>query len=99
MCFLIDAQTIVGYAFFPIYAGGRIAVDGLYSLPVCANLAANYLSSSKTDVKWMDSKKPLFSFRLRWDTTIFSQDPSLTQFFKQYQYRLEGSALYDEVGH
>ncbi|XP_060575600.1 dedicator of cytokinesis protein 9-like [Ruditapes philippinarum] len=80
----------VGYAWIPLlHSSGRVEV-GEKTLSVAANLPARYLSldhhgggrsSSSTDVKMVDSGKPLFKIKLQLNSTIYTTDQHLHTFF------------------
>lgn len=48
-------------------------------------MVSGYLSpDAEGNLKWIDNRKPIFTFRTHICSTIFSQDSNLNEFFKQF---------------
>ncbi|XP_052217568.1 dedicator of cytokinesis protein 9-like isoform X3 [Dreissena polymorpha] len=85
-----DIEVPVGYAWVPLlHSSGRVEV-GEKTIPVATNLPHRYLShdgstpsraSASSEVKWVDSAKPLFKVRLQLNSTIYTKDQHLHTFF------------------
>uniref|UniRef100_A0A3B4AQK0 Dedicator of cytokinesis 9b n=1 Tax=Periophthalmus magnuspinnatus TaxID=409849 RepID=A0A3B4AQK0_9GOBI len=84
-------ETPVGSAWLPLLRDGRVIMNELL-LPVAANLPAGYLSSqdavtkhSGSEIKWVDSGKPLFKVSTHLVSTVYTQDQHLHNFFHHCQ--------------
>ena len=63
----------------------RILEDSVYTVPVASTIVPGYLTpEAEANLKWIDSKKPIFTFRTKICSTVFSQDGNLNEFFKQF---------------
>lgn len=89
----LNAETVVGYAWFPLLQHGRVNV-GEHTIRVASNLPSGYLSfeslglgkgSVGPDVRWIDGGRPLFRFGLLLMSTIYTKDPHLHNFFTHCQ--------------
>ncbi|KYO33856.1 hypothetical protein Y1Q_0024486 [Alligator mississippiensis] len=87
-------ETPVGYAWLPLLKDAQLASQE-HNIPVAASLPPSYLSlqdpaSGKhcaSDIKWVDSGKPLFKVSSFVVSTVNTQDPYLNNFFQQCQKR------------
>ncbi|KAJ0009333.1 hypothetical protein NQD34_001035 [Periophthalmus magnuspinnatus] len=84
-------ETPVGSAWLPLLRDGRVIMNEQL-LPVAANLPAGYLSSqdavtkhSGSEIKWVDSGKPLFKVSTHLVSTVYTQDQHLHNFFHHCQ--------------
>ncbi|CAL1598352.1 unnamed protein product [Knipowitschia caucasica] len=82
-------ETPVGSAWLPLLRDGRIIMNDQH-LPVAANLPAEYLSSQDavtkhSEIKWVDSGKPLFKVSTHLVSTVYTQDQHLHNFFHHCQ--------------
>ncbi|CAH2315231.1 dedicator of cytokinesis 11 isoform X3 [Pelobates cultripes] len=82
------AEVPVGYSWVSLLKDGRIMTSE-QQLPVSANLPPGYLSHSdsqmkkaSSDVKWVDGAKPLFKIRGHLESTVYTQDMHLYNFFE-----------------
>ncbi|XP_053555225.1 dedicator of cytokinesis protein 11 isoform X2 [Bombina bombina] len=92
-----NPETTVGYSWVPLLKEGRIMTSEQY-LPVSANLPSGYLSLSDSDtkkasgdIKWVDGAKPLFKIRRHLESTVYTQDLHLYNFFEYCQKMQSGS--------
>ncbi|KAM4664608.1 dedicator of cytokinesis protein 11 [Discoglossus pictus] len=92
-----SSETPVGYSWVPLLMDGRIMTSEQH-LPVSANLPAGYLSLSdpetkrtSSDIKWVDGGKQLFKIRSHLESTIYTQDLHLHNFFDYCQRVQAGS--------
>ncbi|RMC02175.1 hypothetical protein DUI87_21342 [Hirundo rustica rustica] len=87
-------ETPVGFAWLPLLKDAQLASQE-HHVPVASSLPPNYLSlqepaSTKqigSDIKWVDSGKPLFRVSTFVVSTVNTQDPYLNNFFHQCQER------------
>ncbi|XP_064577647.1 dedicator of cytokinesis protein 10 isoform X10 [Zonotrichia leucophrys gambelii] len=87
-------ETPVGFAWLPLLKDAQLASQE-HQVPVASSLPPNYLSlqepaSTKqigSDIKWVDSGKPLFKVSTFVVSTVNTQDPYLNNFFHQCQER------------
>ncbi|XP_032924360.1 dedicator of cytokinesis protein 10 isoform X5 [Catharus ustulatus] len=87
-------ETPVGFAWLPLLKDAQLASHE-HHVPVASSLPPNYLSlqepaSTKqigSDIKWVDSGKPLFKVSTFVVSTVNTQDPYLNNFFHQCQER------------
>ncbi|KAM8954282.1 LOW QUALITY PROTEIN: dedicator of cytokinesis protein 11 [Pelodytes ibericus] len=92
-----SAEVPVGYSWVSLLKDGRIMTSE-QQLPVSANLPAGYLSQSdpeikksSSDIKWVDGAKPLFKIRSHLESTVYTQDLHLYNFFEYCQKIQSGS--------
>ncbi|XP_074864172.1 dedicator of cytokinesis protein 11 isoform X2 [Carettochelys insculpta] len=84
-------ETPVGFAWLPLLKDGRIITFEQH-LSVSASLPPGYLSPGDTesrrpgvDVKWVDGAKLLFKIKIHLESTIYTQDLHLHNFFQYCQ--------------
>ncbi|XP_075043338.1 dedicator of cytokinesis protein 11 isoform X2 [Mixophyes fleayi] len=92
-----SAETPVGYSWVRLLKESRIITSD-QQLPVSANLPPGYLSQtdpdckkSSNDIKWVDGAKPLFKIGSHLESTVYTQDLHLYNFFEYCQKTLSGS--------
>uniref|UniRef100_A0A8C5Q2Q0 Dedicator of cytokinesis 11 n=1 Tax=Leptobrachium leishanense TaxID=445787 RepID=A0A8C5Q2Q0_9ANUR len=92
-----NAEVPVGYSWVSLLKDGRI-ITSEQQLPVSANLPAGYLSlgdsqmkKAGSDIKWVDGAKPLFRIRSHLESTVYTQDLHLHNFFEYCQKNQSGS--------
>eukprot|EP01119_Soliformovum_irregulare_P021455 TRINITY_DN7145_c0_g1_i3.p1 TRINITY_DN7145_c0_g1~~TRINITY_DN7145_c0_g1_i3.p1 ORF type:complete len:1451 (+),score=484.74 TRINITY_DN7145_c0_g1_i3:691-5043(+) len=90
-------ENVLGYAFLPVYPLGTVLEDKDWNLPITQTLSSQYLTAGKGEPKWLDGKKSLFSVKTVVNSSILTQDPQLSVFFKQYEARLYGGTFVDET--
>ncbi|KAM4020947.1 dedicator of cytokinesis protein 11 isoform 2-T2 [Anomaloglossus baeobatrachus] len=83
-----NAETPVGYSWIRLLKEGRIITCD-QQLPVSASLPSGYLGQSETDtkkssgdIKWVDGAKPLFKIGSHLESTVYTQDLHLYNFFE-----------------
>ena len=55
--------------------------NGVHTIPVAYAILPNYLEPSvQTHFRWIDNKKPLFSFGVRLESSIYNCDDALNAF-------------------
>ncbi|XP_038604845.1 dedicator of cytokinesis protein 10 isoform X3 [Tachyglossus aculeatus] len=87
-------ETSVGYAWLPLMKGDQLASQE-QTIPVATSLPPNYLSlqdsasgkNNGSDIKWVDSGKPLFKVSTFVVSTVNTQDSNVNTFFQQCQKR------------
>ncbi|KAK6167208.1 hypothetical protein SNE40_021299 [Patella caerulea] len=81
----------VGYAWLPLLQdGGRVNV-GDQSLSVAVSLPNGYMTSgTRQDIKWVDGGKHLFKINVFLQSTIYTRDQHLHNFFQHCQ-RMDNS--------
>ncbi|XP_063793575.1 dedicator of cytokinesis protein 11 isoform X2 [Pseudophryne corroboree] len=91
------AETPVGYSWVRLLKESRIITSD-QQLPVSANLPPGYLShtdpdlkKSSNDIKWVDGAKPLFKIGSHLESTVYTQDLHLYNFFEYCQRIQPGS--------
>ncbi|XP_053329057.1 dedicator of cytokinesis protein 11 [Spea bombifrons] len=91
------AEVPVGYSWVSLLKDGRIMTSE-QQLPVSANLPAGYLGHSdpetkkaSSDIKYVDGGKPLFKIRSHLESTVYTQDLHLYNFFEYCQKIQSGS--------
>nr|XP_008117830.2 PREDICTED: dedicator of cytokinesis protein 11 [Anolis carolinensis] len=85
-------EATVGFSWLPLLKDGRILTSEQH-LPVSANLPNGYLNvgdsearkQSSADIKWVDGAKPLFKVKLHMESTIYTQDLHVHNFFQYCQ--------------
>ncbi|XP_077350111.1 dedicator of cytokinesis protein 11 isoform X1 [Lithobates pipiens] len=92
-----SAETPVGYSWVRLLKEGRVITSD-QQLPVSASLPPGYLSQtdpdtrkSSNDIKWVDGAKPLFKIRSHLESTVYTQDLHLYNFFEFCQKIVPGS--------
>ncbi len=82
-----SAETVLGYAVFPVFPGRRVVQNGPYQLPVIVAphhgpLPPHYLSAEgEQQLEYLDNQHPLFSFHTRLISTVYTHDPALDSWF------------------
>ncbi|XP_073399582.1 dedicator of cytokinesis protein 11 isoform X2 [Dendrobates tinctorius] len=86
-----NAETPVGYSWIRLLKEGRIITYD-QQLPVSGSLPSGYLGQSETDtkkissdIKWVDGAKPLFKIGSHLESTVYTQDLHLYNFFEYCQ--------------
>jgi hypothetical protein len=52
---------------------------------VASTIVPSYLApEAEAQIKWVDRKKPLFTFRIKLLSTLYTQDENLNEFFTQF---------------
>ncbi|XP_068107031.1 dedicator of cytokinesis protein 11 isoform X2 [Hyperolius riggenbachi] len=92
-----SAETPVGYSWVRLLKEGRI-ITSEQQLPVSASLPPGYLihtdpdtRKSSNDIKWVDGAKPLFKIGSHLESTVYTQDLHLYNFFEYCQKIQPGS--------
>ncbi|KAL6054781.1 dedicator of cytokinesis protein 7 isoform X5 [Balamuthia mandrillaris] len=91
-------QTPCGYAILPLLQGPKLLDDQEWKIPIATSLPSSYNSVRASEhLKWLDNAKPLFNFRTRLISTIYSQDPHLQNFFEVYSEGKDGPELCNAI--
>jgi hypothetical protein len=78
---LNQVETFIGYSWLPIFKQGRL-LDGEKMLPISQNIINNYLNEFN-NIKWLEGGKPLFKVKIQSNSTIYTTDPHIAQFYLQ----------------
>jgi hypothetical protein len=74
------------YAFMKLLDNDMFVSNGEQKLPVCNDLRSGYLSDKEESSKnWLDSKKPLFTLKLKLCSSFYSQDARHHAFHQKIQ--------------
>ncbi|XP_062616230.1 dedicator of cytokinesis protein 9-like isoform X2 [Saccostrea cucullata] len=88
-----NIETPVGFAWLPLLSQGRVSV-GEQSIQVaaCTSLPKDYLSARSPDrsipapeIKWVDNGKPIFKVKVHLQSTVYTKDQHLHNFFYHCQ--------------
>ncbi|XP_061183678.1 dedicator of cytokinesis protein 9-like isoform X1 [Saccostrea echinata] len=88
-----NIETPVGFAWLPLLSQGRVSV-GEQSIQVaaCTSLPKDYLcarspdrSTPAPDIKWVDNGKPIFKVKVHLQSTVYTKDQHLHNFFYHCQ--------------
>ncbi|KAK3096056.1 hypothetical protein FSP39_022605 [Pinctada imbricata] len=91
-------ETPVGFAWFPLLKMGRVDV-GEQTVSVAASLPPKYLASRSSEpsrmstgpeIKWVDGGKPIFKIKVMLNSTVYTKDQHLHNFFFHCQ-KIENS--------
>eukprot|EP00727_Mastigamoeba_balamuthi_P009873 m51a1_g5508 putative DOCK (Dedicator of cytokinesis) protein (1848) ;mRNA; f:378177-385230 len=83
-----DPETILGYCVIPLIENGEMVKDDRKVKPVALSLPMGYLKvtgdseEKRHIVKWVENGKPLFAYRTKLLSTVYTQDPVLIQLNK-----------------
>jgi hypothetical protein len=82
-----ELESPIGYAVLPLYENGKLPENNqgdLIGLPIVVSKRPDHYMSEEARSKaiYLDNGKPLFRTRLRMVSTIYPDDPALTQFYK-----------------
>eukprot|EP01132_Coremiostelium_polycephalum_P008049 gene8049-9900_t len=81
-------EVALGYSAVRLFENDQIIVDGKYKKPVATVFPPKYLAQEAKDIKeqnlkmWVDNKKPVFSFRVKVVSSLYPQNPELSQILK-----------------
>lgn len=86
-----NAETAVGYSWVRLLKEGRLITCD-QQVAVSANLPTGYLGQNETDtkkssndIKWVDGAKPLFKIGSHLESTVYTQDLHVYNFFEYCQ--------------
>ncbi len=84
-----ELESPIGYAVLPLYENGKLPENNqgdLIGLPIVVSKRPDHYMSEEARSKavYLDNGKPLFRTRLRMVSTIYPDDPALTQFYKLF---------------
>ena len=87
-------ETTLGYSCIPLLEEDKIIKDETRSVPVGYVFPPGYRDPKSIDIiKWVDNRKPIFSYRSKLVSTLFTQDDPLNAFFSSYNISEESTLL------
>eukprot|EP00033_Pygsuia_biforma_P003084 GCRY01003391.1.p1 GENE.GCRY01003391.1~~GCRY01003391.1.p1 ORF type:complete len:1660 (+),score=148.71 GCRY01003391.1:130-5109(+) len=90
-----ECATPIGYSWVPVFRHGRVISNGVHETPVAIELFNGYRENK--EIKFIDNKKPLFRFKTRCVSSVFSEDEDTACYFNALERDLSESSLSSSI--